>query len=81
MNLKLYYYDQCPYCQFVLRKINSLGLKSIEMRNTLESSEYKSEHNKKTGRNSVPCLYIDEKPMFESADINAWLENNKDKLE
>ena len=35
---------------------------------------------KQTGRNTVPCLYIDGKPMFESRDIAAWLETNKDKI-
>ena len=30
-----------------------------------------------TGRKTVPCLYIDDKPMHESDDINAWLMQNK----
>ena len=34
-----------------------------------------------TGRRTVPCLYIDNKPMFESADIMDWLSENSDKLE
>ena len=29
-----------------------------------------------TGRRTVPCLYIDNKPMFESRDIINWLEQN-----
>ncbi len=81
MKLKLYYYDQCPFCQVVLRKIQQLGINSIEYRNTLENPQYRQEHSQKTGRSTVPCLYIDEEPMFESSDINVWLEKNKDKLE
>jgi len=36
---------------------------------------------KDTGRTTVPCLYIDNNPMFESYDIMEWLKTNKDKLE
>lgn len=28
-----------------------------------------------TGRQTVPCLFIDGKPMHESRDIAAWLHN------
>jgi glutaredoxin len=28
-----------------------------------------------TGRSTVPCLYIDGKPMHESRDIAEWLNN------
>jgi glutathione S-transferase len=27
-----------------------------------------------TGRGTVPCLFVDGAPMFESAEIVAWLE-------
>lgn len=30
----------------------------------------------KTGRKTVPCLFIDGQPMHESLDIMAWLEKN-----
>ena len=33
-----------------------------------------------TGRYTVPCLYINGTPMHESAEINEWLEENKDQL-
>ena len=28
------------------------------------------------GDDQVPCLFIDGKPLYESDDINAWLEEN-----
>ena len=31
-------------------------------------------HYQRTGRRTVPCLYIDDVPFFESADIIEWLE-------
>ncbi len=79
-NLALYYFDQCPYCQIVLRKIKALDLKSIELRNTMQNPEHAQKLVSDTGRRTVPCLYINGKPMFESADIAAWLEKNKDDI-
>jgi glutaredoxin 3 len=81
MKLELYYYDQCPYCQIVLRKIQQLGLNDkIIGRNTLENQEHASFLQSKTGRTTVPCLFIDSKPMFESYDIAQWLEDNEQKI-
>ena len=80
MNLELYYFTQCPFCQIVLRKIDEQGLKSITLKNTLENSDFADKLMADTGRRTVPCLYIDGKPMHESADINAWLERNKSEL-
>lgn len=81
MKIELYYYEQCPFCHMVTSKISDLGLNQfIELKNTLEEPKHREFHQNKTGRTTVPCLYIDEKPLFESRDILAWLENNKDKI-
>lgn len=81
MKLELYYYQQCPFCVRVLNKIHELGLQEkIELKNTLEVPENHKFHIEKTGRSTVPCLYINDSPLFESQDINKWLEDNKDKF-
>ena len=81
MNLELYYYNQCPFCAMVVSKIKSLNLESkITFKNVLENPEFKNFHYEKTGRNTVPCLYIDGEPMFESSDIVTWLEKNQKKI-
>ncbi len=76
MKLDLYYYDECPYCQRVLRVIQELKLK-INYCNTRKSTEHRDFHLKTTGMTQVPCLYIDGKPMFESMDIIDWLKANQ----
>lgn len=77
MKLELYYYEQCPFCVRVLRKIEELELRTfIEYKDTLMHREHNDFHYHNTGRSTVPCLYIDDRPMFESNDINAWLEKN-----
>jgi glutaredoxin len=81
MKIELYYYEQCPFCHMVTSKISDLGLdQSIEFKNTLESAEHRDFHQKKTGRTTVPCLYIDGNPLFESRDIMTWLETNREKI-
>jgi len=75
--LELYYYEQCPFCYRVLSKIKDLDLgPHIQFKNTLEDPSHSAFHQEKTGRTTVPCLYIDGEPMFESADIIKWLEKN-----
>lgn len=81
MKLELYYYQQCPFCHMTLVKIKELGLEeSIEFKNTLEGPQFRKEHMERSGRTTVPCLYIDGEPMFESQDIMNWLESNKDNI-
>lgn len=70
--LVLYKYDSCPYCQRVARGIEALGL-TIQTRDTLVERGAREELYEKTGRTQVPCLFIDGEPLFESADILAWL--------
>lgn len=64
----------------VLTKINDLKLK-VKFQNIMEDSQAKQKLVADTGRKTVPCLYIDSKPMHESSDIIKWLEKNKNILE
>ena len=65
----------------VLRKIDELGLEGkISFKNTLEVPANREFHIQKTGRTTVPCLYIEGEPLFESSDICQWLEENQSKI-
>ncbi|MBF0236217.1 MAG: glutathione S-transferase N-terminal domain-containing protein [SAR324 cluster bacterium] len=75
MNLELYYYRECPFCQIVLNAIQQLGIEQlIQFKNTREHPDYRNDLQKLTGRTQVPCLVIDGKPMLESRDIASFLE-------
>ena len=77
MKLELFFFPECPYCDFVLKAIDRLGLKDkIFFYNTRSQAAYAERLLKDTGRRTVPCLYIDNKPMHESRDIVIWLEKN-----
>ena len=74
-DLVLYQYPQCPFCAMVLSCIDELGVQ-IELKNTRTDSEARKELLDATGKTQVPCLFIQGKPMFESADIIDYLEEN-----
>lgn len=78
-NLALYFFTSCPFCQIVLRKIDTLSLE-VAMCDVSASQEHLNKLVSDTGRQTVPCLYIDGKPMFESSDICDWLEQNASNL-
>ncbi len=73
----LYYYDQCPFCQMVLR-ILPLVKAEVEKRNTLTNPENRQALIKGGGRATVPCLLIthengEEEWLYESRDIVQFL--------
>lgn len=78
-HLALYFYYACPYCQLVLSAIDDLGL-DVELRDTLSDRSHREKLESDTGRRTVPCLYIDGKPMHESAEIVKWLRANASTL-
>jgi glutathione S-transferase len=55
------------------RVVQGLGL-DVPSIDTRVDAEARKAHRNRTGRNTVPCLYIDDVPLFESADIIDWLE-------
>ncbi len=72
--LELYFFPQCPYCKIVDQALKATGLeKHVSYFNVNENPKYKDALIKATGRGTVPCLFIDGKPMHESRDISAWL--------
>lgn len=80
MKLELYYFPQCPYCQKVLRAMEQLNLSDISLKNIKEDSQALEKLRSDTGRQTVPCLYINNKPMHESDDIVNWLTQNQEQI-
>ena len=77
VELVLYKFDACWYCQRVYRKIAELGLEDgIVYRDTWQDPQAAQELIRVGGKRQVPCLFIDGQPMYESLDINAWLQAN-----
>ena len=76
-NLSLYQFQLCPFCVKVRRHMHKLNL-PIELRDTKNNEQFRSELAENGGHIKVPCLRIDEgdnvKWMYESDDIIAYLQ-------
>lgn len=81
MKIELYFFEKCPHCAKVISQIEKLDLsKSIIFNDIRKDLEHAEKHQSVTGRATVPCLYVDNRPMFESDEIISWLELNSEKI-
>lgn len=76
VDLELFKFDSCPFCVRVLGRIKALGIQGIRLRDTMKEAGAEEELVRRGGDDQVPCLFVDGTPMYESADIIAWLEQN-----
>ncbi|WP_300410573.1 glutaredoxin [Lagierella sp.] len=75
--LELFIKESCPYCQKVMRFIDKYNLKDkIEIKDIVKDEANKNRLVEEGGKNQVPCLFIDGKPMYESSDIIDYLKEN-----
>ena len=79
MSLKLYMFSTCPFCRRVINAIEKSGRTDIEFHDILKSEEDRMYLITVGGKEQVPCLFIDGKPLYESSDIIAWLEAHPQK--
>lgn len=76
MDLKLYHTETCRYCHVVMDFIEENDL-DVELVDATYDVQGKRDIINKGGKMQVPMLLIDdEKAMYESKDIIAWLDEN-----
>ena len=75
MNLELFYKETCPYCQKVLVTLRELG-KTIKLRDIRSHPAVAEELITRGGKRQVPCLFIDDSPLYESDSIILWIEEH-----
>ena len=76
MKLELYKFDSCPYCRRVMDYIEKSGRTDIEYKDIHQNPEDRKTLILVGGKEQVPCLFIDGKPLYESLDIIDWLKKN-----
>ncbi len=76
MDLKLYMFESCPFCRKVIREIENSKRTDIEYRDIHKNEEDRKRLIEVGGKEQVPCLFIDSRPMYESADIIEWLKGH-----
>lgn len=74
-NLVLYKFDSCPFCVRVMDYMKENNI-TIPMEDTIENPMAKDKLLQLGGSTQVPCLIIDETPLYESQDIINWLKEN-----
>ena len=77
-SLALYQFKTCPFCTRVRKQIARLNL-TIEKRDAQHDKTHREDLEQGAGKVKVPCLRIensdgDEQWLFESGEINDWLE-------
>ncbi len=77
--LELFY---SPYCYYSLKVLNYLKSidKTIPLRNVSDDPAAKEELRVKGGKMQVPCLLIEDIPLYESDLIILWLSENQECL-
>ena len=73
--LTLYSSDFCPFCRKVTSYLQGRSI-SVDIKDTMEDPAARGELSAATGRTTVPCLFIDGAPLFESNDIIQWFKDN-----
>ena len=77
MKLELFKRDSCPYCMRVQMLIEQLGVgDKIEQLDITSDASALQRLIEVGGKRQVPCLFIDNVPLYESSDIMAWIKKN-----
>ncbi len=77
MKLELFKRDSCPYCVKVQMFIEELGVEDqIEQLDISKDVAARKRLVEVGGKQQVPCLFIDGKPLYESSDIINWIDIN-----
>ena len=75
-NMTLYYKKSCPFCQRVLIFMESNGI-TLDLRDTTQPGN-RDDLVRIGGKPQVPCLVVDGKALYESADIVDYLSERSD---
>ena len=73
--LRLYYFDDCPYCNKVRKYMKENSIE-VEMIDIYADSKNKEELVEIGGKYQVPMLLIEGEPLYESDDIIEWFRGN-----
>ena len=74
VGLELFKFDTCPYCRRVLDYLEERSVKEIRLRDIRTEEGAADELVVRGGKQQVPALFVDGVPLYESADILAWLD-------
>lgn len=79
--LELFYRPSCPYCNKVRTYMQNHDIDNVTLYDIETDGAAYERLKETTGREQVPCLFIDGKPLFESDDIIAFFAQLQDDKE
>ncbi len=74
--LTLYVRTTCPFCKKVESFIDENKIHGVEIKNIDEDKETEKYLVENGGKKQVPCLFVGDKPLYESLDIIKYLKEN-----
>jgi glutaredoxin 3 len=77
--LLLIYTPGCPYCKQVLDYLKKTQM-TIPMCNVQEDKACRAKLINQGGVAQVPCLFINDRPLYESVEIIRWLQTNAEMI-
>jgi glutaredoxin len=72
LQLTLFMFAGCPFCRLVTDTARALGL-ALPMRDIRKDPDALATLLRVGGKKTVPCLFINGEPMYESAAIAGYL--------
>lgn len=79
-SLQLYYLPWCPYSQKVIAYLQEIH-KTVPLENLQKNPKGRNDLLKIGGKTQVPCLIINDYPLYESDAIIKWISENKQCLD
>lgn len=76
----LYSSKRCPYCKDVENYLSSVH-KTVKTYCIDDQAELKAELKAKGGKVQVPCLIVDDYPLYGSQDIIKWMKTHPERLQ
>ncbi|OED36171.1 glutaredoxin [PVC group bacterium (ex Bugula neritina AB1)] len=73
----LYTLEECRFCHKVLDYLKEKNI-SVTVKDINKDQESREHLMAIGGKTQVPCLILDDKPLYESLDIIDWFEKNWD---
>lgn len=78
--IKLFYMPTCPHSMRVLGYLDKIH-KTVPMVNVKDNPQGKEDLRRQGGLMQVPCLIIDNKPLYNDEEIIKWLSQHEDQLD
>lgn len=76
-SLELFIGPHCPYCHKVLAFMQANNIDNVVVHDIAQEPDQAERLIKVGGKRQIPCLFVNEKPLYESNDIIRFLNDLK----